>query len=110
MLGGDWTGILQSALVVGVIVAGAFAGLQRGTIQSLRGDNSDLRQRLDDRDKERAEDRGRIAELETSVRVLQDTVTAKDAIADLQVSLNAHHGESMGELTAIREAVERKAS
>lgn len=106
----EWTSLLQSALVVGVIVAGAFAGLQRGTIQSLRGDNSDLRQRLDDRDKERAEDRGRIAELETAVRVLQDTVTAKDAIADLKGALNEHHGESMVELVAIRSAVERKAS
>lgn len=112
----DYLNLLQIGSVVGLIVAGGFAGLQRGTIMNLRETVVDLRGRRDDLEKDRDElkaelDRERkqraakIAELEGAVRVLTDTVTAKEAIADLQKRLDVHHKESMVVLTAISKAL-----
>lgn len=112
----DWLNLIQVSTAVGLIVTGAFIGLQRGTIQSLREANSDLRSRRDDLEKdredltrdldqERKEKAAKIAELEGAVRVLTDTVTAKEAIADLTSRLDAHHSESMTVLGDIRQAL-----
>lgn len=112
----DYLNLLQIGSVVGLVVAGGFAGLQRGTIMNLRETVVDLRGRRDDLEKDRADlakdlDRERkeksakIAELEGAVRVLTDTVTAKDAILDLQSRLDTHHQESMAVLVAIQQAL-----
>lgn len=112
----DYLNLLQIGSVVGLIVAGGFAGLQRGTIMNLRETVADLRGRRDDLEKdrdeltkelerERREKAAKIAELEGAVRVLTDTVTAKDAIADLSIRLDVHHKESMVVLTAIQKAL-----
>jgi predicted nuclease with TOPRIM domain len=111
-----WLNLIQIASVVGLIVAGGFAGLQRGSIMNLRETVADLRGRRDDLekdreeltkdlDRERQEKSAKIAELEGAVRVLTDTVTAKEAITDLQSRLDVHHKESMAVLTAIQKAL-----
>ena len=112
----DYLNLLQIGSVVGLIVAGGFAGLQRGTILNLRETVTDLRGRRDDleRDRselaadlerERKEKTAKIAELEGAVRVLTDTVTAKEAIDGLGKRLDQHHVESMKVLTDIRQAL-----
>jgi uncharacterized membrane-anchored protein YhcB (DUF1043 family) len=113
----DWLNALQAALFVAVLVAGAFIGLQQGTIRTLRATNNDLRARRDDLEKDRAEltqdrerDAKRISDLEGSVRTLTNTVTAKDAIADLTARLEQHHTESMEVLTAIQQGISGRAS
>ena len=101
----DYLNLLQIGSVVGLIVAGGFAGLQRGTILNLRETVTDLRGRRDDLERERKEKTAKIAELEGAVRVLTDTVTAKEAIDGLGKRLDQHHVESMKVLTDIRQAL-----
>lgn len=108
----DLLNVLQAALFVAVIVAGAWIGLQQGTIRTLRGTVTDLRGRRDDLEKDRDElthdrdrDAKRISDLEGSVRTLTNTVTAKDAITDLATRLDQHHVESMRVLTAIEHSI-----
>lgn len=112
----DYLDLFQIGSVVGLIVAGGFAGLQRGTIMNLRETVTDLRGRRDDLEKdrdqlnhdldqERRSKTAKIAELEGAVRVLTDTVTAKEAIANLARRLDVHHEESMVVLTAIQNAL-----
>ncbi len=112
----DWVNLLQAGLAVGLIVAGGFLGHRRGIIQSLREANTDLRNRRDDLEKDRDEavadrdkniaDSGKkIADLEGAVRVLTDTVTAKESITELADRLESHHAESMAVLTDIRKAL-----
>ena len=81
----------------------------RGTIADLRSDNKDLRDG-------RADDRLRIADLETKVesmteqlarlteanRVLAQTITAADKIAALADQVKQAHDESMSVITDIR--------
>ena len=114
----DFLNALQAALFVGVLVAGALIGLQQGQIRTLRSTNADLRARRDDLEKdrdeltkdlerERKQNASKIADMEGAVRVLTDTVTAKDAIANLSERLEQHHSESMEVLNAIRQGITR---
>jgi uncharacterized protein YlxW (UPF0749 family) len=112
----DWLNALQAVLFVAVLVTSAWIGLQQGTIRTLRASNDDLRARRDDLEKDRAElskdldderkaNAQKVADLETAVRILSETVTAKDAIADLASRLDLHHLESMSVLTDIKTAL-----
>lgn len=112
----DWLNALQAALFVAVLVAGAFIGLQQGTIRTLRGTVTDLRGRRDDLEKdrdelsrdletERKQNAAKIADMEGAVRVLTDTVTAKEAIDSLSTRLDQHHVESMEVLQAIAQSL-----
>lgn len=111
-----WLNVLQAVLFAAVVVAGALIGLQQGTIRTLRGTNADLRDRRDDLEKDRVElthdlererkaNAAKLADMEGAMRVLTDTVTAKDAIADLTQRLDHHHSESMTVLSDIRAAL-----
>lgn len=115
----DWLNLLQVGAAVGLLVVGGFAGLQRGTILNLRETVTDLRGRRDDleddRDAlkadleaERKANAAKVAELQGAVRMLTDTVTAKDAIDDLTSRLDQHHLESMSVLGDIRQALMSK--
>lgn len=106
----DWLTALQSSLFVAVLVAGAYIGLQQGTVRTLRASNGDLRDSNSDLEKGRQDDRKRIADLEGAVRVLNDAVTAKDEIHALTVQLNAHHQESIQILTTVANALTKGAT
>lgn len=118
----QWLDFLQYGSVVGLIVAGGFAGLQRGRIMNLREDNADLRGRRDDLEKDRddlkqhldAERKANAAivaelkgKIDGAVRVLAETETAKDKIGGLAVQLAEHHEQSMAVLTTIAESLNR---
>lgn len=124
----EWLAILQGASFVGLLIVTTVAGLQRGQVQNLkaslegvRGDNADLRQRVEDRDVmlmderttrglERTADQAKIAELQSAVAVLRDTVTAEvhwvtveGQVEELQAQLANHHRDAMARLDAFLE-------
>ena len=112
----DWLNALQAVLFVAVLVTSAWIGLQQGTIRTLRATAADLRNRRDDLEKDRdelerdlartrEENAKKIADMEGAVRVLTETVTAKDAIDDLTLRLDSHHRESMTVLNGIKTAL-----
>lgn len=101
----DWLTALQSALFVAVLVAGAFIGLQQGTVRTLRSSNEDLRNKRDDLEKDRAELKAKVSELEGAVSVLRATVTGEAHLVALSGQLDDHHTESMQLLDGIRQAL-----
>lgn len=105
----DWLTALQSALFVAVLVAGAFIGLQQGTVRTLRASNGDLRASNGDLEKDRAELRNKVAELEGAVTVLRGTVTGEAEIRAVREDLAEHHTESMNVLGDIRSALQKGA-
>jgi chromosome segregation ATPase len=128
----SWLAILQGASFVGLLIVTTVAGLQRGqvqnlkaTIEGLRGDRDDLSDRLDRRDSELGEERSRraderhmdqakIAELTSAVNVLRETVTGEThlvalegAVGDMAAALARHHGDAMGGVQRLEDALVR---
>lgn len=130
----DWLNLLQGASFVGLLIVTTYAGLQRGNMASLkesleavRADNADLRQRVEDRDvklaeerdarlNERAQDREKIAKLQEAVDVLRSTVTGEthlvtleDLVTHMNEVLVQHHESAMTELHGLKDALDKLA-
>jgi uncharacterized protein YlxW (UPF0749 family) len=130
----DWLNVLQGASFVGLLIVTTYAGLQRGNMASLkesleavRADNADLRQRVEDRDgklaeerdvraTERATDRERIGKLQEAVDVLKSTVTGEthlvtleDLVTHMNEVLVQHHESAMTELHALKVSLDKLA-
>lgn len=128
----DWLNLLQGASFVGLLIVTTYAGLQHGNMASLkesleavRADNADLRQRVEDRDdklseerdqraRERSQDNAKIAKLEEAVDVLRSTVTGEAhlvALENLVTHMNEvlvqHHESAMPELHELKVALDR---
>lgn len=106
----DWLTLLQSALFVAVLVAGALIGIQQGTVRTLRASNGDLRASNGDLEKDRTELRAQVAELQGAVAVLRSTVTGEVQLTELASQLHDHHAESMDVLGDIRTALMSRGS
>jgi hypothetical protein len=68
----DWQNVLGVAATVFALASAAGLGLMRGTLGNLRASNTDLRERVTDLEKERAEDHSKITALEGKVAAAED--------------------------------------
>lgn len=112
---GDLLDLLSRASLLGLAIAAAWAGLQRGrlknrddTIAGLRGDLEDARKRVADRDAELVdrdaelnEKDNKINDLETTVKVATDMVTGEAHLVALGEQADEHHRIVMEKLGAI---------
>lgn len=99
--------LLSTALAIVSLTTLAGMGLMRGSLTGLRDSNGDLRNRVGDLEKERAEDRAKLSELEGENRLLQVMVTGKvdwGAISDL---LEEHHRQALKQWRALDDKLNR---
>lgn len=90
----SYLGVLTAVFAVATIVAGAWAGLQRGTTQNLREANGDLRDRANDLEKERDEALVKIVTLKSDLDALARVVTGEAYLTALGIKLDEHHNEA----------------
>lgn len=91
----DLQGFLNTALAIISLATLAGLGLMRGTVTGLRESNGDLRDRVGDLEKERAEDKTTIGELSGENKMLQSMVMGRvdwGAISDL---VEEHHRQAL---------------
>lgn len=114
----DWS--LLRTIIVGVlsvttIIATAGVGLMFGSLRTLRDTSNDLRARVSDLEKERAEDKAENAELAGENKLLKSMMTGKVEWVALTDQLEHHHKQALvwwekadGRLVAIQTAVEAR--
>ena len=118
---GSLQGILTGVLTVTTIIASALVGILFGSLKTLRDTAGDLRNRVTDLEKERTEDKAKIAEEEAKTKILQAMVTGKVEWVALTDQLEEHHRQALvwwakadGHLqvipTAVHDAVEQALS
>lgn len=73
----DWQNVLGVAATIFALASAAGLGLMRGTLGNLRSSNEDLRNRVTDLERDRADDRAKLAEVESENKVLKAMVTGK---------------------------------
>jgi hypothetical protein len=114
----DWSSIqpvLAGVLFVTTAIATAGVGLMFGSLKTLRDTAEDLRNRVADLERERAEDKAAAAEMSSENALLRAMVTGKVEWVALTDQLEQHHREAIGHwtrteatmsqiLTAFREA------
>lgn len=89
--------ILVGVLAVFTIIATALVGILFGSLKTLRDTANDLRARVSDLEKERAEDKAKIAEEEAKSKILQSMVTGKVEWVALTDQLEEHHRQALGQ-------------
>lgn len=111
----DFTNLLTAVFGVAALIGGGLAGLLYGGLRTLRDSNKDLRDRVADLEKDRAEEKTAKAELTTEVRFLRSALAGKPEWIALTDQMEEHHkaslaawamlAEQISELTtAVREA------
>lgn len=94
----DW-GLIRSIVLtvfgVTTVIATAGLGLMFGSLRTLRDTANDLRLRVGDLEKERAEDKAEKAELLTENRLLKTMVTGKVEWVALTDQLEDHHKQAV---------------
>lgn len=88
--------IVVGVLSVFTIIATALVGILFGSLKTLRDTANDLRARVLDLEKERAEDKAKIAEEEAKSKILQSMVTGKVEWVALTDQLEEHHRQALG--------------
>jgi regulator of replication initiation timing len=86
--------ILTAVLSVTAIIATALVGLMFGSLRTLRDTANDLRARVGDLEKERAEDKAENAELASENKWLRTTVTGKVEWTVVTDQIAEHHREA----------------
>lgn len=114
----DWDAVqkvLTPVLFVVVLIASGAAGAMFISLRTLRESNEDLRNRVGDIEKERADLRADVADKDGRIRVLESVVTGEVHWAALTDQLEAHHkfaverwDKTTETLAAIREALEQR--
>lgn len=90
----SFLGILTGVFAIGIIIAGGWAGLQKGTVQNLRDANKDLRDRDADREKTNADLTTENARLQSDIAALGRVVTGEAYLTALADKLDEHHNEA----------------
>lgn len=112
----DWDNfrsIVTGVLSVATIISTALVGVLFGSLKTLRDTANDLRNRVGDLEKERAEDKATIAEKDAESRILKSMVTGKVEWIALTDQLEEHHRQALswwkhadGQLEAIPAALQ----
>lgn len=102
----DLSGTMTTVFGVMALVTAALAGLQYGTMKTLRSSNGDLRDRAADQDAKIAALTQKIADLAAENRALGRVVTGETYLTALASALDEHHDESMEVLRAIQTAIQ----
>lgn len=91
----DWQSFLGTAATI--VALGSFAGLglMRGTLSNLRESNTDLRSRVADLEKDRAEDRAELAEVKGENRLLKSMMTGRVEWSAIGDQLEDHHRQAL---------------
>lgn len=87
----DWQSTFTFAGTLFVLASAIGLGLMRGTLGNLRSSNEDLRSRVTDLERDRTEDRAKVADLAAENRTLKAMLTGKvewTAISDQLVVLD----------------------
>lgn len=95
----DWDttrSIITGVLSVATIIATALVGVLFGSLKTLRDTANDLRARVTDLEKERAEDRAANIELDSENKMLKSMVTGKVEWVALTDQLEEHHRQALG--------------
>lgn len=113
----DWEAtksITLSVMTVATIIATAGVGLMLGSLKGLRDTAADLRGRVGDLEKERAEDKADNAELKAENKLLTGMVQGKVEWVALTDLLEEHHRQAIVKwdqtdrhLTVIERAIDR---
>lgn len=90
----SFLGILTGVFAVGIIIAGGWAGLQKGTVQNLRDTCKDLRDRDADREKKNVDLTNDNARLQSDIAALSRVVTGEAYLTALADKLDEHHDEA----------------
>lgn len=111
----DWDlvrSILTAVLATATIIATALVGVLFGSLKTLRDTSNDLRARVGDLEKERAEDKADLSESRSENAILKSMVTGKVEWIALTDQLEEHHRQALdwwrradGRLEAIPEAI-----
>lgn len=111
----DWDGlrvIITGVLAIASTIATALVGVLFGSVKTLRDTAGDLRTRVSDLEKERAEDKAANAELDAENKILKSMVTGKVEWVALTDQLEEHHRQALdwwtkadGHMAAIPEAI-----
>lgn len=111
------SGVLSVVLGITTVVAGGLVGLQIGSVRTLRSSNGDLRERVADLEKGRADDRAKNARLTADLDALGRVVTGETHLVALTHQLDDHHTEARTHwlrdetvLEQILEAIKRQES
>jgi len=106
--------VILSVMTVATIIATAGVGLMFGSLRTLRDTANDLRSRVTDLEKERAEDKGANAELKAENKLLTSMVQGKVEWVALTDLLEEHHRQAIVKwdltdkhLTVIEKAIAR---
>lgn len=94
----DWgslQAIITGVLTVSTIIATALVGVLFGSLKTLRDTAGDLRNRVTDLEKERAEDKADLAEKDAENRILKTMVTGRVEWVALTDQLEEHHRQAL---------------